>query len=191
METIVKNEQRRRLLLGAAAGLVLGGAVGSGEAAARTASDIDRSAANALRDLYRQYPESRRTAEEAYGVLVLPDIVKAGLIVGASYGEGALIRRGRTHSYWSFTAGSIGLQAGGQRTRMALFFMNKNALEKFIASDGVQMGVDAEITMIDGGGDLRLDTTSDRYDVLAYVFGRAGLMGGASYTGGKYRRLQR
>lgn len=185
---------RRRLILGAGATGALGAAgltASGGSAQARSASDIDRSVADALRDLYRAHPDARGVANRSHGALVVPDVLKAGFILGAAYGEGALIRDGRTDSYWSYTAGSVGLQAGGQRTRLAIFFMSKKALRGFLSGDGVQMGVDAEVTVIDGGADLGLDTTSDRYDVLIYVFGRAGLLGGASYTGGKYRRIAR
>ena len=183
--------QRRRLILGAAAAGLLGAASTGHEAAARSATDINRSVADALKDLYRDYSEARGVAQRSVGALVIPDIVKAGFIVGAAYGEGALIRDGRTHSYWSYTAGSVGLQAGGQRTRMAVFFMSKESLRRFLAGDGVQMGVDAEVTVIDGGADIGLDTTTDRYEVVVYVFGRAGLLGGASYTGGQYKRISR
>lgn len=179
---------RRRVLLGGAAA---GALAFGGLAEARNAADIDHSVADALRDLFREFPDARTVASRSVGALVIPDILKAGFILGASYGEGALIIGGRTDSYWSYTAGSVGLQAGGQRTRLALFFMNKRSLTGFVASDGVHLGVDAEVTVIDGGADISLETTTERYEVLAYVFGRAGLLGGASYTGGKYRRIAR
>ena len=187
----VGSTTRRRMILGAGAIGALG-ALGSGfEARARSASDINRSVADALRDLYREHPDARSVAAESHGALVIPDVLKAGFILGAAYGEGALIRGGKTHSYWSYTAGSVGWQAGGQRTRLALFFMTKKALRNFMTGNGVEMGVDAELTVIDGGADVGLDTTTDRYDVIVYTFGRAGLLGGASYTGGQYKRIQR
>lgn len=189
-----KAQTRRRLVLGAAITATLGaaGALSSGGAArARSASDINNSVANALRDLYRSHPEARRIAADSHGALVMPDILKAGFVLGAAYGEGALIKGGRTHSYWKYTAGSVGWQAGGQRTRMAIFFMSKKSLRRFLTGDGVEMGLDAELTIIDGGADIGLDTTQDRYDVIVYTFGRAGLLGGASYTGGRYTRIDR
>ncbi|MEL6978886.1 MAG: lipid-binding SYLF domain-containing protein [Pseudomonadota bacterium] len=190
-----RERMGRRSFLGSCAGALGGAALVAGApsaAEARSAAEIDLAAADALSDLYRVRPAARGVAERSFGALIVPDIVKAGFIVGASYGEGALIIGGRTDSYWSYTAGSIGLQAGAQRTRLALFFMGQEALDGFLRSDGVEMGVDAEVTLIDGGADMRLDTTrGDGDEIIAFVFGRAGLLGGASYSGGKYRRLAR
>lgn len=185
---------RRRFIgrAAAAATVAVGGLAAEGAtAAAKTAAEIDRGVTDALADLFRTVPDSRRIARDAFGALVIPDVLKAGFIVAGSYGEGALVVDERIVSYWSYTAGSIGFQAGGQRTRVALFFMSEAALEAFRRSDGVDMGVDAEITVIDGGRSARLDSYRGRSDVVAFVFGRAGLLGGASYSGGKYQRLPR
>lgn len=181
---------RRRFLIGAGAGaLALAGA--AGPAAARSAVEIDRAAADALSDLFRTQPHTRGLAERSFGVLVIPDIVKAGFLIGGAHGEGVMIIAGRSDSYWSYTAGSIGLQAGVQRTRLALFFLDEYSLNKFLLGDQVEMGVDAEVTVFDGGGTARLDSTRQNHGIVAYVFGHAGLLGGASYSGGQYERLNR
>lgn len=181
---------RRRFIFGAGAAAALA-AGGAAPARARSASQIDQAAADALADLFREQPATKALASRAFGVLVIPDVVKAGFLIGGAYGEGVMVISGRSDSYWSYTAGSIGLQAGAQRTRLALFFLDQASLDQFLRGDQVEMGVDAEVTVIDGGGTARLDTTRDRGGIVAYVFGHAGLLGGASYSGGQYERLVR
>jgi lipid-binding SYLF domain-containing protein len=47
-------------------------------------------------------------------VLVFPNIVKAGLIFGGSYGERMLLSIGNAVDYYNSLTGSWGLQAGAQ-----------------------------------------------------------------------------
>lgn len=177
---------RRRALLGGAVALA---ALGPSAALAR--SDLDAGVARALKQLFALRPGARALAEEAAGMLVIPDILKGGFILGGAYGEGALVIGGETDSYWSYTAASLGVQAGAQRTRQVLFFMTRAALSRFLRSDGVEMGLDAEVTVIEAGAELSVDTTrgDGGAEVIVMVYGRAGLLGGASYVGGAYRRL--
>jgi len=56
---------------------------------AATAGEIDRDVDGALQTLYRTTPAAKNMAKIAKGVLVFPDIIKAGLIVGGQFGEGA------------------------------------------------------------------------------------------------------
>ncbi|HEX5679718.1 MAG TPA: hypothetical protein VFX82_02730 [Desulfobacterales bacterium] len=59
----------------------------------------------------------------AEGVLVIPSVVKGGLIVGGEYGEGALRVGGKTVSYYNFVSGSVGFQIGGEAKDFVILFM--------------------------------------------------------------------
>jgi lipid-binding SYLF domain-containing protein len=59
----------------------------------------------------------------AKSVLVIPNIVKAGLGVVGKYGQGALRIGGKTISYYSLSADSIGFQAGAEKVNLILVFM--------------------------------------------------------------------
>ena len=74
-------------------------------------------------------------------MLVIPNIVKAGLGVGGEYGEGALRIGGKTVAYYSLAAGSVGIQIGAQKTNLVLVFRQDEALKKFRASSGWKAGV--------------------------------------------------
>ncbi len=57
---------------------------------AASASEIDRNATAALQTLYKTTPGAKELASNAKGILIFPNIVKAGFIIGGQYGDGAL-----------------------------------------------------------------------------------------------------
>jgi lipid-binding SYLF domain-containing protein len=126
---------------------------------------------------------------QAKGVLVIPEIVKAGLLVGGAYGEGALRVGGQSVGYYQFAEASVGLQAGAQRFGSAVFFMTDAALETFQKAKGWQVGADAEVTVLDKGFAAGLDSVTKSAPVIAVVFGQDGLLAGASIAGGKYTQI--
>jgi lipid-binding SYLF domain-containing protein len=69
-----------------------------------------------LSQLYKTTPAAKELASKAKGVLVFPSIVKAGLGIGGSFGEGALIIGGKKVQYYNNIAGSIGFQIGVRKT---------------------------------------------------------------------------
>lgn len=153
-------------------------------------ADIDADVAAAVDELIAVNPGVQGLFDDAEGVLIIPDVLKAGLVVGGAYGEGALLVDGFTDSYWSYTAASIGYQAGAQSTRQAMFFLTDEALAKFEENGGYEVGADAEITVINSGAELAVDTTADSADpIVVIVYGREGLLAGASLQGGSYARL--
>lgn len=188
------SPSRRAVLRRAAAGLAMGGGVAlatGAPAVARTRGEIDSGVDAALNELFRIRPDLQNLFRRAEGVLVIPDIVKAGFILGGAYGEGALLVAGTTDSYWSYGGASVGFQAGVQRTRQALFFMTPSALNRFRSGDTFELGAEAELTVIDAGAEVSIDTTKGLKPVIVVVYGRQGLLGGASVAGGAYNRLYR
>jgi lipid-binding SYLF domain-containing protein len=121
----------------------------------------------------------------------MPEITKAGLLLGGSYGEGALRVNGTTVGYWSVAAASFGLQAGVQKTSQALFFMTTNALERFRRADGWELGAGAEVTVPKDGLTLEVNTTVTNKPVIAMTFGQDGFMAGVSFEGAKYSPIVR
>jgi lipid-binding SYLF domain-containing protein len=59
---------------------------------AATAEDLDKGSAQALQALYRTNPVAEALSHKVKAVLIFPNIVKAGLLVGGSYGEGELLQ---------------------------------------------------------------------------------------------------
>ncbi len=177
--------RRGFIILGAGAGLAAcGNGVGS-DGGARLDQRVD-----ATRDfLYSRYPATRDLAAKSAGILWMPLITEAGLGFGGSYGRGALRIDDITVDYYSATQATFGLQIGAQQYAHALFFMTEDALADFRRSSGWAVGADAKYALNDRGETILTDTTTVLAPVVAFVFGQAGLIVGATLEGTKYNRI--
>jgi lipid-binding SYLF domain-containing protein len=160
-------------------------------AIAKTAKQIDAEVDEALILFSKQVEGAKGFLNTAKGVLVMPNVVKAGLGVGGQYGEGALRIGGRTVSYYSVWAGSVGLQIGAQKTTLVLVFRQDKALKTFRDGTGWRAGVDGSVAFIDAGSGKSLDTMNFRDPIVAFLLGQKGLMASAVIEGGKFTKLVR
>ena len=158
---------------------------------AKTAQEINGEVNEALKLFYQQVKGGKEFLNSAKGVLVIPDIVKAGLGVGGQYGEGALRIGGKTVEYYSIAAGSVGLQVGAQKMNLILVFRQDEALKKFRASSGWKAGVDASVAFVDVGAEKSLDTVKANEPIVGFVFGQKGAMAAATVEGAKFTKLVR
>ncbi|CAG0964277.1 hypothetical protein ANRL2_01133 [Anaerolineae bacterium] len=168
-----------------------GALTGPNLAMAASAAEIDRDAQKALEKLYTKSPSAKTMGEKAVGILVFPGIVKGGFIVGGQYGEGALIKDGKTVGYYNTVAASYGLQAGLQKFGYALFFMTDSALKWLDKSDGWEIGVGPSIVVVDAGAATSLTSTTAQSDIYAFFFDQKGLMAGLGLQGTKITRLEK
>ncbi len=68
----------------------------------------------------------------AKGVLVIPNVTKAGLfIVGGQYGQSAFRVGSRTAGYYSLAAGSVGFQIGAEKYDLIINSTTAMSLKKF------------------------------------------------------------
>jgi lipid-binding SYLF domain-containing protein len=162
-----------------------------GTALADSAEDIDSRADAALQQLYQSQPSAQMLAQSAKAILVFPNIVKAGFMFGAQYGEGALRENGATVGYYSSVAASYGFQAGVQVFGYAMFFMNEQAISYLDKSDGFEIGVGPSVVIVDQGMGKSLTSTTLTQDVYAYIFDQQGLMAGAGIQGSKITKINR
>jgi lipid-binding SYLF domain-containing protein len=158
---------------------------------AADAAGIDADARAALRKLYSDTPAAKLISKKAAAVLVFPNIVKAGFIVGGQYGEGVLIRDGKTVGYYNSTAASYGLQAGIQSFGYALFLMTDSAIEYLDKSSGWEIGVGPSIVVVDAGIARTLTTTTLKSDIYAFIFNQKGLMAGLGLQGTKITKIKK
>jgi lipid-binding SYLF domain-containing protein len=168
--------------------VVLAG-LGAQPAVAASAAEIDRQVDAALKILYEKTPAAKKQAESAKAILVFPEIVKAGLMIGGQYGDGALRVGGKTIGYYNTVEGSFGLQAGVQKYGYALFFMDNEAYEYLKNSKGWEIGIGPSITVVDEGLASSLTTTTGKDDIYAFFFDQKGLMGGLGLKGGKITQI--
>jgi lipid-binding SYLF domain-containing protein len=158
---------------------------------AKTAQEINGEVNEALKLFGQQVKGGKEFLNASKGMLVIPNIVKAGLGVGGQYGEGALRIGGKTVEYYSIAAGSAGLQIGAQKMNLMLVFTQDEALKKFRTSSGWKAGVDATVAFVDVGAEKSLDTTNIKDPIVGFLFGQKGLMAAATIEGAKFTKLVR
>ncbi len=153
--------------------------------------EIDAGADVALEKFYKDVPGSREVLSKANGVLVFPNVVKAGLGLGGKYGQGTLRVHGKTVDYYRLTAASYGFQLGAEKNSLIVAFMTREALDKFRASKGWQAGVDASVALIKVGASGSLDTSTAKQPVIGFVFNQRGLMYDLSLEGTKFTKIKK
>jgi lipid-binding SYLF domain-containing protein len=123
----------------------------------------------------------------AKGVLVVPNLFRAGFILGGEGGTGVLLVKG-TDGSWSSPAfyglgsGSIGLQIGAQSAEVMFIILTDGGLQK-IMNNSVKVGADVSIAIGPVGAGIEGSTTANlRADIVAYSKAM-GLFGGLSIEG--------
>lgn len=173
--------------------LVITIVLGSGLSTASAASkeEIDAEVQEAVENFYKHTSSGRRLAQKASGMLVFPKVYKAGIGIGGEYGEGALLVRGNTASYYSIAGASIGFQLGAQVKSQIILFMNQRVLEEFRRSQGWEAGVDASVAVatLGAGGEITTETLNK--PIIGFIFSNKGLMYNLTFEGSKISRIER
>ena len=160
-------------------------------AQAASAAEINRDVKIALENLYAKTPAAKALGEKAKGILVFPGIVKGGFMVGGQFGEGAVLKGGRTAGYYNTVSASYGLQIGLQKYGYALFFMTDSALNWIDKSDGWEIGMGPSIVVVDTGAAKSMTTTTLQAEIYAFFFDQKGLMGGLGLQGTKITKIEK
>lgn len=128
-----------------------------------------------------------RLIDEAEAIAVIPDVVKAGLVVGGRHGKGLLAVRApdRTWSNPSFVAvsgGSIGFQAGVQSTDVILVFRTRRGVDS-VVNGKFTLGADAAVAAGPVGRNAQA-ATDDQLKAEIYSYSRSrGLFAGVALDG--------
>lgn len=193
----VSRRQVTLLLAASLGGLALAGCTttapgteqSSSAGEVRTQAQINAAVPETLRRLYQVAPGSRQLVSRAAGVLVFPDVVSGGIIIGAQHGRGALLQGGRTSGYYSLSGGTFGLQAGLQSRAIIYIFNSRAALQEFRASDGWGGGMSATVAAGNVGANGSVDSETSEKPVVSFVITNGGLEGGIALRGFKISPL--
>lgn len=159
--------------------------------AATTADELNRDADQALNTLYKGNEVPKTLAKKAKAILIFPNIVKAGLVFGGSYGEGVLIHGKNARSYFNSVSASFGWQAGAQSFGYAVFLMTDKAVQYLETSQGWELGVGPTVVIVNEGIAKNLSSTSLQDDAYAIIFDQQGLMASLTIEGTKISRINR
>jgi lipid-binding SYLF domain-containing protein len=161
------------------------------QASAATAKALAKNSQQALQTLYESEPIAKTFSRTAKAILVFPNIIKAGLVFGGSYGEGVLIEGSKAVDYYNSVTGSWGLQIGAQSYGYALFLMTDEAVRYLKKSKGWELGMGPTVVVVDKGAAKNLSTTSLKAHAYAFIFSQQGLMAGVSIEGTKITHISR
>jgi lipid-binding SYLF domain-containing protein len=119
-------------------------------------------------------------------VLIVPQFLKAGFIIGGAGGSGVLVARGQQGwsdpAFMTMGAGSIGLQIGAEAQEVLLMVMTDKGLDA-ILKDNVKLGGNASIAVGPvGAGASAATTTNLNADIVSFARSK-GLYGGVSFEG--------
>jgi len=156
---------------------------------AGTAEKIDASADEVMDRFYKQVKDAKEIAKKSKALLIMPTVVKAGLLIGGEYGRGALRIDGKTVDYYNVVSGSFGAQIGAQAKDWVIAFMTDEAFKKFRESKGWEAGVDGNVALVTVGGGDSGTSRNAKGDIIGFVFDVKGLFADVSFKGAKFTKL--
>ncbi|MDA0660838.1 MAG: lipid-binding SYLF domain-containing protein [Planctomycetota bacterium] len=133
----------------------------------------------------REIPES--LLADAYGIAIVPKVLKGSFVIGARHGNGVLLIRDdndqwRAPLFISLTGGNIGWQVGVQSTDVVLVFRTPESVEGII-SGKFTLGADAAVAAGPVGRNASAATDARlAAEILSYSRSR-GLFAGVSLDG--------
>jgi lipid-binding SYLF domain-containing protein len=129
----------------------------------------------------------RDLVKKARGVLIVPQLVRAGIIIGGSGGTGVLLGRDERTGVWSepafYTLGgaSFGFQLGVDSSEVVLLFMTNRGVTTLL-TNSLKLGGDASVALGPIGAGIGGATAGLSADVVTFSRSR-GLYGGISLEG--------
>lgn len=182
MPTSLPNSTRRSCLLAAVAALGLA-ACASQPTRDETQAQVD--AAQATLANFVRDPDMtwfREHVGHAKAVLISPQIVQAGFIVGGSGGSAVLISRDGESwagpAFYRIAAGTLGLQAGAQASEMVTLVMTEKGVNSLL-STSFKLGGDVSVAAGPVGAGTGAPINAD---MVVYTRSK-GLYGGLNLDG--------
>ena len=156
---------------------------------AKNTIEIDAAIESALTRFTDEITGSQAFLDGARGTLVIPRMIKAGVILGMEYGEGALIVDGIKVQYYRAFSTSLGIQLGVGAKDLVILFFDDDAMDDFLYSSGWQAGVDGTVALWNMGAGGSIDTTESQDPIVGFVFGHKGIIAGLSMEGTKFTKI--
>jgi len=126
----------------------------------------------------------RNKLKVAQAILIAPEVLKAGFIVGGSGGRGVLLAKNPETGDWegpafyTLASGSIGLQAGASVSQTIMLVMTQKGMDSFLSSN-FKLGGDASVAAGPVGAGAKSNIVAD-----VFTFTRSqGLYAGLNFDG--------
>lgn len=142
-----------------------------------------------------QTPDDRipeHILQRAEAIVVIPNLIKGGFIVGAENGKGVMSIRDTKTGGWSapsfvaITGGSVGWQIGAQAVDLVLLVMNKDGVDDLLKSE-FKLGAEGSVAAGPVGRTAQAATDA-RMGAKILAYSRAkGVFAGLSLQGSSLR----
>src|SRR5262245_22663523 len=135
----------------------------------------------------KDFPDAQKLMTNARGVLIIPELVQGGFIVGAAGGRGTLLARGNAKdwsppAFYGMGSGSLGLQIGAKVSEIVFIIRTEKGLNAII-DHKFKVGAEMGVTLVAVGIGLEGATTGAvGADIVAFA-NSAGLFAGVSLEG--------
>lgn len=125
----------------------------------------------------------RANLAKAKGVLIAPEVVKAGFILGGSGGHAVLLSRGKGGSWggpaaYTLRTANVGFQAGASKSETVMLVMTQKGMDKLVGGD-FKFGSDVSVAAGDKGGGAETNMAAD---MITYAKSK-GVYGGVNFSG--------
>ena len=156
---------------------------------AKSMKEIDAFIESSLNRFTEEIQGAESYLAGARGILVIPRMWKAGVLLGFEFGEGALIVDGIKIQYYKALTTSVGLQMGVGSKDLILLFFDDTAMDNFLYSSGWEVGVDGAVALFSRGVAGAVDSITFKDPIVGFVFGQKGLIAGVSIEGTKFTKI--
>jgi lipid-binding SYLF domain-containing protein len=139
----------------------------------------DQDALQTLAVANRKNRSVHEISRKSIAQIVFPKVVKAGLLVGANYGEGFLVKNGKVIRLVDLKGGNFGLQAGAQSYSQVTYILTEARYQnnRLSLNGSISYGVRGQLQ------NSRLSSDSFKGDLFTVVFNETGTVYGASLEG--------
>ncbi|MGN8157463.1 lipid-binding SYLF domain-containing protein [Salinisphaera sp. RV14] len=170
--------------------IIVGGLTTSSAAIASSKQAQKMDDATSVLQQFVNIPENKIPSallRQAYGIAVIPSVLKIGFIGAGEHGDGVLSVR-TADGKWSdptfisLSGGSVGFQAGVSSTDIILVFKTQRSISR-LADGQFSLGADASVAAGPVGRKVGAATNGD-FNAEVYSYSRSrGLFGGVSLSG--------
>lgn len=146
-----------------------------------TVTNLD--AANTLAKANRLNLHTHSIYRKSVAQVVFPKIIKAGILIGANYGEGFLLRDDEVVGLIDLAGGNFGLQAGAQSYSQVTYILSEARYQKLLDNNRLSLNGTYSYGVAGNIKNAVITTDAFKGDLHTVVFNETGTIYGASLEG--------
>ena len=143
----------------------------------------DQDALQTLAAASRKNRSVHEISQKSIAQVVFPKVIKAGLLVGANYGEGFLVKNGQVIKLVDLKGGNVGLQAGAQSYSQVTYILTEARYQEIRQNNRMSLNGSVSYSLRGQLQNSRMSSDSFKGDLFTVVFNETGTVYGASLEG--------